>query len=344
MSDAAAPLVLKCEHCGLPMQLVDGGGWRWKALDPDTGQEHFILCTAAAARARRIRYGYEDGYYPVSPSSIKSYLNCPWGYLLEHWSMLKAMGMIAPEILALFPDGPGEMPPNPFGDLGNYVHRYIACRLRNEEPPPYDGPLDLFRDWRWMRDTFERQVDRGDWSALRDASVEEEMTAEWVDRSGQVVQIKVIIDFWRLHLSDDGFGHRWVRAVDHKSGRDVVHDGDLLRYVESPAEFRVEAEHRLRNSIQAGSNMWVLSQNVPDFYGGTFVENHLRFNGEMISAEFRWQDLEVFGEAMASVVARMIADRLYRPNRFCRTCPPGAHPFSGFLELELEPEGNGRKL
>ncbi len=321
------------------MLFVDRGGGRWKAVDPDTGAEHFVTCSAEDARARRIRYGLEAGFYPVSPSSIKDYLDCPWYYLLNHWSMLQRLGMISDEILARFPDGPPPLPGNPFGDLGNYAHRYFAARLRNEEPPLFDGPPDLFRDWRYMRDTFERQMDLGLWWA-KGASVEEEMIDEWQDETGMTVQIKVIIDYWRMDFSDRY--RRWAHVTDQKTGRDVTHDGDLLKYIEKPAEFRVEAAWRLRNSIQAATNMWVLMTNIGDLDGGTFQENHLRFNGELIRADFTRQDLMVFFEALASTVNQMIRDREYRPNRFCKVCPAGYHPVSGFLEIELDERG--RKL
>lgn len=327
-----------CEDCGgrIEVRQLDAAQERWRVYQPDGSQvEHLAVCTTPDARAWRIRRGLEPGRYPVSPTAIQTYIDCPFAYLLEHFERLTNLGLVSravrERVLRLFPDGRPVLPQNPNGLLGDYGHRYIAARMLDQEPPLYDGPLELFDEWSRMRYAFEVQMDDG-WWLKKGAGIEEWLLWEYQDpENGWVVEVAVILDYWRTTRSDI------VRAIvtDWKLGRAVNQDPDLLQWIREPDVFMISSQARLRKSMQAALNLLVLSHHI-DFEEGIFGEWHGRFGGALVSAPFDLRRLQDFEEALVSQVRRMIADREFNPNPYCEVCPAGFHPTShpaiGLLE------------
>jgi len=276
-----------CNDCGAQIDFRRDGD-RWVPVNPD-GTDHYMTCTSDRARDKRIRRGQEPGMFPVDPSRIRMYIDCPRAYQRRYIDRI--------------PDEKG-----PAAHLGIAIHRYAEARLLGLEPPPL-VPLEMARDWRMMRDTFDRQFDNDLWD-LRDAAVEDRLRWTWQDGE-MTVELMVVIDWWRY---DDGF----VIANDIKSGWGVDHDDGEL--------FKVGTEAELRKSVQGLANILVISKHVPLGRGGRFQEIHLRFGGEIVGADYSPDDLDAFEEILKAHVGRMIRDTEFAPNPFCRVCPPGAHP------------------
>ena len=276
-----------CKDCRRPIEWRRDGE-RWTPLDAD-GREHYLTCTSERAREMRIRRGQEPGWFPVSPTAIRAYLDCPRAYKRRYVDHV------------IDEKGPAAL-------LGIAVHRHIEARLKGEEPPAPVVPLEHVRDWRIMRDTFELQLADGLWD-LRDASIEDRLTWRWTD-GAMDVEMMVVLDYWRYNGG--------VPVVtDWKTGWGVDHDEAALFEIDTPA--------KLKRSVQAQANLLTIAQHV-EIAGGRFQEVHFRFGGEVIGADLDMDDLAAFQEVLKAHVARMIRDTDFTPNPYCRVCPPGAHP------------------
>lgn len=284
-----------CKDCGNPIRWVRVDG-NWRAFrsdseDPavDINVEHYLDCPSERARDMRVRRGQEPGWFPVSPTAIRTYIDCPAAYKRRYVDR-------APE------------EKGPAAQLGIAMHQYIEARLKGEEPPAPAVPLEYARDWRIMRDTFEFQLDAGQWD-LRDASIEDRLRWTWQDGAMQVEMV-VVLDYWRYN---EGF----PVVTDWKTGWGVDHDDAPL--------FEIDTEAKLRKSVQAQANLLVISKHV-DIEGGRFQEVHFRYGGEIVGADLELIDLAAFEDVLRAHVAKMIRDTEYVPNPFCTVCPPGAHP------------------
>jgi hypothetical protein len=280
--------VSSCRDCGNEIQFRREDG-RWVPYDPATSREHYLTCTSERARDMRVRRGQEPGVFPISPSAIRTYLDCPLAYKRRYIDR-------APD-----PKGPAAL-------LGIALHQYIEARMKGESPPAPEVPLELTRDWRIMRDTFERQLDQGAWD-LRDASVEDRLRWTWQDGAMQV-ELMVVLDYWRYN---GGF----PVVSDWKTGWGVDHEDSALFEIDTPA--------RLRKSVQAQANLLVIGKHV-EIEGGRFQEVHFRYGGEIVGADLELADLDAFEEVLQAQAGRMLRDTEYVPNPFCAVCPVGAHP------------------
>jgi len=276
-----------CNECGLPIDFRREDG-RWVPIDAD-GQPHYLTCKSERARDMRVRRGQEPGVYPVSPSAIRAYLDCPAAFKRRY--------------IDRQPEEKG-----PAAQLGIAMHQHIEARLKGEKPPPPVVPLELARDWRIMRDCFEYQLDNGQWD-LRDASIEDRLKWTWQDGAMQVEMV-VVIDYWRYN---DGY----PVVTDWKSGWEAEHQDAALFEISTPAA--------LRKSVQGQANLLVVSKQV-DIEGGRFQEVHFRYGGEIVGVDLELDDLAAFEDILRAHVGVMLRDTEYLPNPFCRVCPVGAHP------------------
>lgn len=276
-----------CRDCGqlIDFQRQDG---RWVPLNPD-GREHYLTCTSERARDMRVRRGQEPGVFPVDPTRIRTYINCPAAFKRRYVDR-------APDL-----KGPAAL-------LGIAVHRYAEARLKGEEPPGPDVPLEYARDWRIMRDTIELQLANGLWD-LRDASVEDRLRWTWQE-GAMTVELMVVMDWWN-------YNNGYPIVTDIKSGWGVDHDDAEL--------FKISTESELKKSVQGMANILVIGKHV-EIEGGRFQEVHLRFGGELVGADYELADIDAFEEVLKAHVARLIRDTEFIPNPFCTVCPVGAHP------------------
>ena len=276
-----------CNECGLPIDFRREGG-KWVPID-EGGQPHYLSCKGERARDMRVRRGEEPGVFPVSPTAIRLYLDCPAAYKRRYVDRQ--------------PEEKG-----PAAQLGIAMHEHIEARLKGEEPPLPVVPLEVARDWRIMRDTFEYQLGNGLWD-LRDASIEDRLRWTWPEGAMQV-EMMVVLDYWR-------YNNGYPVVTDWKTGWSVEHEDAAL--------FEIDTPTRLKKSMQAQANLLVVSKHV-DIVGGRFQEVHFRYGGEIVGADLEMEDLAAFEEVLQAQVARMIRDADFTPNPFCTVCPVGAHP------------------
>jgi hypothetical protein len=290
-----------CKDCGQSVRWVRVEG-KWRPFEEHSDQEHWLVCQSESAKQLRIRRGKEAGVFPVSPTAVKDYIDCPHYYKLRHVDRIPL-----PEIRA--------------GLLGRAFHIWAAARLggktleQAQQLVDEQGgvPLDLVADWRYMVESFEYQLRNGYW-VTKDAGLEDRLNFEWQDEA-VTVQLQVVLDYWRL------VRERWPVVTDWKTGRGVDHEDAAL--------FKVDSAWELKKSVQAQSNILVLGKHVP-IDGGTFQEVHFRFGGELIGADFELEHLDAFEKALRTQVRRMIRDTDYVPNPYCQVCPVGAHPTRHF--------------
>jgi hypothetical protein len=305
-----------CNECGVTIHFVKVDD-KWKAYQPGTTTLHWLVCQSEEARQMRIRAGREAYMFPVSPSSIGDYRDCPRFFLFRNFKRLKALGLISPyleeQVLAHFPDIPdgSVMPDIRAGHLGKACHVYFAARLRGKsveeakEIAKAEGiPLEFWRDWQIMTSIFESQLEAGMWDT-KDASIEDRLTYEW--KEGQVtVQLMVVIDLWRI-INERSLSTDW------KTGRVV------------------EGEAGLAQDIQAGTNVLVIQRQLPHLKGGRFEQVQLRYKGdEPVGVDFTERDLDTIELALRSEVQQILNDREFIPNPYCQVCPPGAHPMVSY--------------
>lgn len=277
-----------CRDCQKPIEFAREDG-RWVPRNPD-GTEHYLTCTSDRAREMRVRRGQEPGVFPVDPSRIKTYIDCPAAYKRRYIDRI--------------PDEKG-----PAALLGIAIHEYAEARLQGLEPPLPVVPLEMATDWGIMRDTFERQMEAGLWR-LKDAAIEDRLKWSWQE-GAMTVEMQVVIDWWQFNAG-------YPLVTDIKSGWGVAHDDGALFKISTPAE--------LKKSVQGKANVLVVSKQGFDVTGGRFQEVHLRFGGEVIAADYSLDELDAFEEVLRGQVARMLRDTEYVPNPFCNVCPVGAHP------------------
>jgi hypothetical protein len=256
--------------------------------NPD-GTEHYLKCTSERARDMRARRGQEPGVFPVDPTRIRTYIDCPAAYKRRYVDRI--------------PEEKGSA-----ALLGIAIHRYAEARLKGEEPPVPEVPLEYARDWRIMRDTFEMQLDNGIWR-LKDASIEDRLKWTWQE-GAMTVELMVVMDWWE-------YNNGYPLVTDIKSGWGVEHEAGGL--------FKISTAAELKKSVQGYANILVISKHV-EIEGGGFQEVHLRFGGEVVRADYELEDIRAFEEILKGHVFRMVRDTEYVPNPFCTACPVGAHP------------------
>lgn len=301
----------QCRDCGreIDFQRIDG---KWVPMEPKQKVEHWKVCPSAKARELRIRRGLEAGIYPLSPTAIDNYRACPRFYLWSYWSRLKEMGRISEELLAEYPDGPPKLPDIPAGALGRTFHQYAAARLKDEDPPAPTVPLEYWKDWSIMVAVFERQLESGQWE-VDDAAIEDSRRYSW--REGETtVELQCILDYWRY------LGEGYAVLTDWKSG------------------WQIESAGALERDAQALTNTLVLMRDFRRIRKARFQQVHFRQGGEVVGTEFTERDIDHFEEVLHAEVATIVRDTDYRPNPFCRVCPPGAH---GFVSYPVKLEEGG---
>jgi len=276
-----------CKDCGLAIEWQRAVG-KWNPVDAD-GQPHYLTCSSERARDMRVRRGQEPGIFPVDPTRIRTYIDCPAAYKRRYVDRI--------------PDEKG-----PAAQLGIAVHRYAEARLKGEEPPAPVVPLEYARDWRIMRDTIDLQLQNGLWD-LRDAAVEDRLKWTWTE-GAMTVELMVVMDWWACE-------NAYPVVTDIKSGWGVEHDGGEL--------FKVSSKAELKKSVQGQANILVIGKHVP-IEGGRFQEVHLRYGGELVWADYEPEDIAAFEEVLRAHVALMIRDNEFVANPFCTVCPPGTHP------------------
>lgn len=312
----------ECDDCHGTIRMVQTAEG-WKPYQPGTTTLHWMVCPAEDARQRRIRKGLEPYTFPVSASSLDDYRDCKYFYMLRNFDRLKNLGLITPQleaqVLSHFPDGHVALPENPAGLLGRACHSYFAVRLKGgsqdeaTEAAQEEGiPVAFWRDFMIMTRSFEGQLTREMWDP-RGASIEDRLNMEW--KEGAItVQLQVVLDFWRLDSP------HWPVVTDWKTGR------------------AIDPEYKLRADVQAGSNVLVLKDQLPQIQGGRFQQVQFRYAAadDPPGVDFSEDDLEWIDKAIKSQVKAMIAERDWRYNPYCQYCPPGAHPTANFPVAVLE--------
>src|SRR6266852_1679756 len=162
-----------CDDCGLTIHFVKVDD-KWKPYQPGTTTDHWLVCQSEEARQRRIRAGREAYTFPLTPSAISDYRECPRYFLFRKFKALKSLGLVSQtlekEVRKHFPDGEPVMPDIRAGHLGRACHIYFAARLHGKpkeeakEEAVVEGiPLEFWRDFQIMTAIFDSQLESGMW-------------------------------------------------------------------------------------------------------------------------------------------------------------------------------------